>query len=196
MKPGRAGLFVAALVVSGAGACTSIRLPARVPTFKDSELVRTSSGGVGLAARPVDARELNWELFDEHLPDAGLAPVWVAVHNGSAAPVDLSGARWTLRLGGRSLPALDRDAILKRFYKVRKIRMYTLQTHERARAELDRLMLGARTIPPGESSSGFLFLKVELSDAPTWSRGDLTVRGLRSGDRELELSLPLSHGRP
>jgi hypothetical protein len=189
-------LLVGTIPIAGGG-CSSLRVPAQVPAFPEAELQRTGTGPVELEARAVDARALNWELFDDHLPELGLAPVWVRVRNRGAERLDLGRASWRLELGGRRFSALGRDAILGRFYKRKKIRMYTLQAHAAARTSLDRLLIAAGPLAPGTSASGFVFLGIDPRAAGTWVGGTLVLHGVRLGSRRApDLTLVLGHAQP
>ncbi|PYV18537.1 MAG: hypothetical protein DMG07_03735 [Acidobacteria bacterium] len=191
-RSGRALLAIGALGGLLPG-CTTLRVPARIPDFPAGELVRTSVEQVALEAFPVEGREANWELFDDYLPEIGIAAVWVSVRNDRGAAVDLTGLRWELKLGSKVAASLGRDEVLKRFYKGRKVRMYSLAADRSARDALERVLFRPGKLAPGARASGFVFLKLDPGQISSWARnGVLVGRGARLQDgRQIELRAPL-----
>ena len=183
---------LAALV--GAGGCTSLRAPVAPPVFAPAEVVSAEVEGFALKARPVAERDLSLELFDEDLPALGIAAVWVEIGNRRDSPADLRRARWAVEIAGRRSDALSTDAVLKRFYRARKIRMYTTKTDADARRAIESLRLRVEVLPAGGSASGFLYCAADPALGSGWARrAALAVRGVRP---RYECSVSHSTTRP
>src|SRR5437867_11064729 len=73
------------------GACSSLRVPTTMPRFPPERLLRTQSEGVILEAYPLLGHEAYWEVFDEDLPRAGIAAVWVKFGSAHEDALDLKG---------------------------------------------------------------------------------------------------------
>jgi hypothetical protein len=177
-------------------ACTTLRIPARAPEFAAAELVRATVEDVTLEARAIQGTAANHDLFDDDLPEIGIGAVWVSIRNARTDPIDLGSVQWAVALGDRQNLALRRDDLLKRFYKGRKIRMYSMRAHEDAQAALDRALFRATTVAPGGTAAGFVFFKTEPARAASWARGGtLVVRGMGVGEgRRIDIPVRLAEG--
>src|SRR5437867_4046611 len=123
------------------GACATLQVPSRTPSFPSEKYVNTSREGVVVRAYAVEHYEDYWQLFEEDLPKIGLGALWVRIDNTREGAISLKDARWTLRKGARSFVSLDAKDVLKRFYSGQGIRMYGVAAHEKARKGLERLIL-------------------------------------------------------
>jgi hypothetical protein len=179
-------------------ACITLRVPARAPEFAAADLVRATVEDVTLEARAIQGTAANHDLFDDDLPEIGIGAVWVSIRNARSAPIDLGSVQWALTMRDRQYAALRRDDLLKRFYKGRKIRLYSTRTHGDAQAALDRALFRATTIAPGSTAAGFVFLKTEPTRTPSWARGaTLVARGVGVGDgRRIDVQVTLAEGVP
>jgi len=179
------------------GACATLQVPSRTPSFPSEKYVNTSREGVVVRAYAIEHYEDYWQLFEEDLPKIGLGALWVRIDNTREGAISLKDARWTLRKGGRFFASLDAKDVLKRFYSGQGIRMYSVAAHEKARKGLDGLVLKAGTIPPSGFLEGFLFFKTDPGNR-RWSTGAiLSGRDIQLETRkEIEIELPISNANP
>jgi hypothetical protein len=177
--------------------CTSLRLPAEMPSFPSDEILRISREGVTLEARPVITREEYWELFDDYLPELGIAAVWVNVRNTRGEEI-IPGARWNLRIDGRRYRAMDSDALLPRYYKRRRIRMYSINTDRKARGRLETLRFHPGRIAAAADREGLLFFPIDPARASDWHTEATLASAeiVTSKKQRLVLELPLSYAHP
>jgi hypothetical protein len=89
--------------------------------------------------------------------------------------------------------SLGRDEVLKRFYKGRKVRMYSLAADRSARDALERVLFRPGPLGPGARASGFVFFKLDPRQSSSWGRTGVFVgRGARLEDsRTIEFQAPL-----
>ena len=181
----------AALVL---GACSSLKVPATFPRFPSERLLRTQSEGVNLEAYPLEGHETYWEVFDEDLPRAGIAAVWVKFVSAREDALDLKGLQIKLRAGARDLSPLAAHEVLEQYYRGRGIRAYGVLAHEKSRQEIGALILKPRTLAPNGSVEGFLFFKIDPDRSKTWTRGtSLVVEKIRlSNGKQIQIVRPLS----
>src|SRR5437867_5229316 len=106
--------------------CSSLRVPVHAPDFRVEEFLRVNQDGIAVQVRPIENQENYWELFDDDLPRAGIACMWVRIQNSTNDLIDLSGLRFELRAGTKTFQELNTRAVLKQFYRGRHIRMYSL----------------------------------------------------------------------
>jgi hypothetical protein len=175
-------------------ACSTLRVPAAMPSFPTAEILRISRAGVTLEARPVVTRDDYWELFDDHLPEVGIVAVWINLRNGRSEEIS-SGTQWSLRLAGRRYRAMNSDALFDRYYEGRSIRMYSINTDRKARIRLETLRFHPGRIAAATEHNGFLFFPVEPSRASNWhSEATLVSSEIRTSEKTpLVLELPLSY---
>jgi hypothetical protein len=179
------------------GACATLQVPPRAPSFPFEKYLNTSREGVVVRAYPIEQYEDYWQLFEEDLPRIGLGVLWVRIDNTRGSAISLNDARWTLRKGGRSFASLHAKDVLKQFYRGNGIRMYSVAAHEKARKGLERLILKGGTISPASFLEGFLFFKTDPGN-PRWSTGAiLSGRDIQVETRkEIEIELPISDANP
>jgi hypothetical protein len=148
--------------------------------------------GVIIGAHPIEGRENYWDLFDDELPQIGIAALWVRIENSRSEPVDLSDLSWTLEARGESFSNLSTDQVLDRYYDRRGIRFYSVNSDRKAREDLEKVMLKTGRLLPAAISQGFVFLDIDPAAGNEWSHGaKLFVRGIRLENRqklEFELS--------
>ena len=183
--------FAAALLF---GACSSLKVPATMPRFSPERLLRTQSEGVILEAYPLEGHEAYWEVFDEDLPRAGIAAVWVKFGRARADALDLKGLQIKLRAGSRELSPLAAHEVLGQYYRGRGIRAYGVLAHEKSRQDLGAVIFKPRTLAPNGSIEGFLFFKIDPERSKNWTRGtSLVVEKIRlPKGKKIQIVLPLS----
>jgi len=179
------------------GACATLQVPSKAPSFPFEKCLNTSREGVVVRAYPIEHYEDYWQVFEEDLPKIGLGALWVRIDNSRPGAIELKDARWTLRKGERSFTSLDAKDVLKQFYSGQGIRMYSVAVHEKARKGLERLILKDGTIPPSGFLEGFLFFKTDPGNR-RWSTGAiLSGKDIQLETRkEIEIELAISDANP
>jgi hypothetical protein len=191
---------VAILVSTGflVSSCSSLHVPLNAPLFGSEDLLHASNSGIDLAAKPIEGTASYWQLFDDNLPEIGIGAVWVVIHSNRDDAIDLTKAKWSIKIGELVHTPLSTSEILKLYYKGRKIRMYTLKADETARRNLDNLEFH----PGGKSSSlmhdGFVFFRIAPTQVPDWTRGGiLRLEDIRLiNGQKITIELPLSYANP
>ena len=184
-------LFVAVTLWSAA--CTSLRVPRSIPDPGGGPSSSVKAMGVSVSVRPIVGRESYWELFDEDLPEMGMAAAWVTIRNGRQDEVSVEPARWYLRSGTQRSPRLSPEEVMGRYYKARKIRMYSVRADREARRRLDDIGLQQGRLSSAGIAEGLVFFRIAVPANPRWHEDKhLIVRGLFSG-RELRegIEVPL-----
>src|SRR5262245_57714412 len=115
--------------------CTTLKVPVRLPKVSGPTL-QASREGVLVGAHPIEGRENYWELFDDDLPQIGIAALWVRIENSRAEAIDLADLNWTLEARGESFSNLSTDQVLDRYYDRRGIRFYSVNSDRKAREDL------------------------------------------------------------
>ncbi len=179
-------------------ACATLHVPSSAPTFKPEDLPRTGDNYMEIRAKVIDGINSYWDLFDEYLPEIGIAALWVLVRNPGPSEISLASAKWELRLGGEISTSIETDDVFKLYYKRRGIRMYSLVADQKARRQLQDLSLGRGQIRPGKEEAGFLFFRIPPSHNPNWARGAvLSLRDLREANgNKTTFALPLIYANP
>jgi hypothetical protein len=192
----RSGLAAAALLLMSS--CATLNVPAEPPRFDPTETQHASAPGVELGVKPILEREEYWSLFDDNLPEAGIAAVWVSVKNLSDREIDFSGVRWVLRRGMADQAALTSDQVFKIYYRARHIRMYAAETDRRARLAMERVRFQPGSIHPSAERDGFLFFHVYSSALQEWTgRGTLCAENVRLNDGiTSSLQVHFTHANP
>ena len=164
--------------------CTTLKVPLRFPEVSGPTL-QASREGVTLGAHLIEGRENYWELFDDELPQIGIAALWVRIENSRTEPIDLSDLTWELEARGESFSDLSTDQVLDRFYDRRGIRFYSVHSDRKTREDLEKVMLKTGRLLPAAISQGFVFLDVNPSAGHGWSHGaKLFARGIRLENRQ------------
>lgn len=178
--------------------CTTLRIsqPPRIP--KNDSFHSITVSGLELRALSFSSIGDYWDLFDENLPELGIAAVWVSLANRTQEEKNLANARWELFIGGRRCPVLDTPGIFKRYYKGRGVRLVTERADASARHEFDKILLRSEAIEGGKEANGFLFFKIPPAAASTWSRGAiLRLRNIHWPTGSIaRMELPLSNAKP
>jgi hypothetical protein len=152
---------------------------------------------VTLEARPVVGGEEYWDLFDDHLPEVGIAAVWINLRNGRGEEI-VPGARWSLRLADRRYRDMDSEALFPRYYARRGIRMYSINTDRRARSRFEELRFQPGGLAPSAERAGLLFFPIDPARASDWhSAATLLSPEIRTSEKKpLVLELPLRYAGP
>jgi hypothetical protein len=179
-------------------ACSTLQVPMTVPTFKPAEVLRADTTDMRLEVKPIVGVRSYWQLFDDNLPEIGIAAVWVALTNLSDGMIDFSRSKWLIQIGGRVYGRLDNSQVLDQYYKRRHIRMYTDYADRRARQKLARITFDLVSLRPSAQEDGLVFFRVNPASAPDWTRGAvLQIRNVRTaGRKSLDLNLPLAYAHP
>ena len=173
-------------------------MPVRPPTFNAKEYIRAESNDLQLAIKPIDDVGEYWKLFDDDLPSIGIAAVWVVLKNVGAREIDLTNARWVANADGRQFRSMNYSQVLDRYYKARKIRMYTVNADLKARQSLERIMVESRRLRPSTETDGFIFFRIEETPARDWTRkAILRISGIRGDNgKRFNLTVPLGYATP
>jgi hypothetical protein len=178
--------------------CSTINVPVDPPEFKPDEMLCASGAGVEMGVKPIQGRDSYWSLFDDNLPEAGIAALWVSVRNVADGEIDFSKVKWVLRRGGTDQLALDGDHVFKLYYRARHVRMYGVETDRQARLAMERIRFQPGRIRPSMVREGFLFFRVVPSSALDWTGlGTLFADNIRLRDgRMSSLQVHLAHANP
>lgn len=194
LSPGRFlrnGLLMA--LAWSMSACSTLHVPAARPTFGVKEFVEAETEGIILRARVIVEKESYSDLFDDDLPRMGIIAAWISLENRSQQEATVDPEQWHLMVAGHRCPAMSPNDMLDRYYRERRIRMYTVRTDERVRDRLGKLSLQRGRLAPGVSAEGFVFFRIDGSPPPSWNLDAvLMARGIRlGGERKLDMQLPL-----
>jgi hypothetical protein len=87
--------------------------------------------------------------------------------------------------------------LLKRYYKERSIRLYTMEADREARSRLENLLFRPGRLEPSADHRGFIFFRLDNAEGE-WTKGAILVgSGIRpSQEKPLTLELPLSYAHP
>lgn len=186
------------LVLLLSASCATLTVPPQVPRFDSGEMKHVAAHGIDLAVKPIEGRDSYWALFDDNLPEAGLAAIWMSVRNDNNAPVDFSKVRWVFRRGTKDLKPLDGDQVFKLYYRARRIRMYQVQADRQARLALERVRFQPGRVRPSTAREGFVFFRVDPNPSGAGiGRGALLAEGIRLSDgRPASLRLDLDYANP
>jgi len=178
--------------------CSSLQVPLKPPIFEDHEYTRGGNSGLSLAVKPIEGIKAYWELFDDNLPEIGIAAAWVIVKNTSNGTIDLTHSKWAVQIGGRKYARMQNAAVMSRYYKGRYIRMYTAEADGRARQDLERMTLHSGRLEPAMGAEGLVFFRIDPPPAARWTRGAiLRINNIRIDDGKwIELNLPLAYASP
>lgn len=178
--------------------CATLKVPADPPEFKSEEMLHAGAPGIEMSVMPIRGRDSYWSLFDDNLPEAGIAAVWVTVRNTADAELDLSRVKWVLSRDGRDYPALNGDQVFKLYYQARHVRMYAAESDRRARLALERIRFQPGRVSPSANREGFVFFRIDPGASPDWSeRGILIADDIRVGNNRMSmLQVHLSYAHP
>src|SRR5512136_2224160 len=85
----------AVLILSSlVSACATLHVPPAAPSFNLENLPAAGNHGVEIRAKVIDGINSYWELFDDYLPEIGIAALWVIVRNPGPSDIRLSKAKW------------------------------------------------------------------------------------------------------
>jgi hypothetical protein len=179
--------------------CSSLQVPMKIPSFEQADMLRAGNYGLELAVKPIEGVHSYWQLFDDNLPEIGIAAAWVALKNSGSGTIDLKRAKWSIDVGGgRTFGRLDNAQVLDMYYKRRHIRMYSVYTDRKAQQNLERISLRTRMLKPSTEVTGLVFFSTDPASAPDWTRrAVLQIRNIRvTGKKPFELTLPLAYAHP
>ncbi len=173
--------------------CATLHVPHSIPELERSECYSILSDGISIQVKPIVGLESYWDLFDDNLPEIGIAAVWISIHNSRGDAIQVEPRRWHLFLGARRHSLLSPEQVLDRYYEGRKIRMYSVHADRRARQLLDRIGLQRQMLPPAGIAEGLVFMRVESRAGARWNQdARLVVRGvIGTGGSRKEIEIPL-----
>lgn len=179
-------------------ACATLEVPVTPPQFQAADFFSAGRDGIEIRAKPIEGIDSYLELFDDNLPEIGIAAVWVIVRNVRAEEISLENARWNLRVGGDGASDLGVSQIFEAYYKRRGIRFYSQYMDERERADLQNLIFKGGRIPPSREQSGFVFFRIEPVLNAEWAcTAVLGLRDIRISDHQkADLEVSLSYANP
>jgi hypothetical protein len=159
---------------------------------------RLTRDGVTVEAHPLKTAEEYWEAFEEDLPETGITAIWVVVRNARQDVLSLQKCEWRLRSGAGEFAPLRAEAVLKQYYKSKRIRAVTVAADRRARTNLETAMLGPGRVGPGQMIQGFVFFRTEPAPSAEWTGGArLVLRGLPGANgKPADIELPLAYANP
>jgi hypothetical protein len=191
---GLIGAVSACFLIAG---CSSLQVPVNGPRIDARDAFSGSVGSITVQAKPIEGRDEYWALFDDNLPESGLAAVWVVVRNAEASEIDLSKTHWKMRTPGGTAAALKTDAVFKRYYRSRRIRLYSVEVDRQARLKMEQLMLQRGFVRPAATAEGYLFFPVAPGSGVWPENGTLVADNIRLQDaRQVQVQVSLSHARP
>lgn len=178
--------------------CATLRVPVKVPVVAPAEMLRTDRSGLTLEVKPIQGVNEYWDLFNDNLPEIGIAAAWVKLSNSGSETLDLSESRWTLKIGERTLARMQTSKVLKEYYKRRHIRMYLVSADAKAQKELDNISFHQGRLRPSGESEGLVFFHIDPSSAPQWARNaTLRISGIRPpAGKRFDLRLSLAYATP
>ena len=186
------------LISAAASSCTVLRAPAGPPSFVQQDVHQGATGELEVKAVPIRKTDDYWELFDDNLPEIGLVAVWVELRNSGRDAIDLSRLRWQLSRGNFVFREASSNEIFERYYKLRKVRMYSLKSDQAAREAMSKMLLKSVLLRPSDTSKGFLLFKANSPQPADWSRGSVLIaQGPQAGAGGRQaLELPLDNANP
>jgi hypothetical protein len=191
-------LAVLLCAAASAVSCSSLQVPVNFPGFNPAQLSHSSSDGINFAIKPITSRQEYQEIFDDYLPEVGLAAIWIQVRNNRSAEITLASEKWRLQIGERTLKQLDTSAVLKRYYHGRNIRIYTVNADLGARRNLENLMISSGRIASSMEFSGLIFFQVDKTLLQNWNKGAVLINKdiyLDNG-KKVKIRLPLAYANP
>ncbi len=161
-------------------------------------MLRADRSGLTLAVKPIQGVNEYWDLFNDNLPEIGIAAAWVKLSNSGSGTLDLSKSEWTLQIGGRTLARMQTAKVLTEYYKRRHIRMYLVSADVKAQKELENISFHQVRLRPSGEAEGLVFFHIDPAFAPLWARNaTLQVTDIRtSAGKRFDLSLSLSYATP
>lgn len=166
----------AALIGLFAG-CATLQAPRVAPRFPLHEMSNASAEGVEVRVRPIRGEDEYLQWFDDDLPAVGIVGVWVEIENTRAQAIGVRPSSWVLRTQGRTYRSLTVSEVYKRYYSMRHVRMYDVETDLEARSNMKRIELSGGPVAAGSRRSGFVFFSIDPRRAPAWDKSATIVAG-------------------
>jgi len=178
--------------------CATLQVPLKIPAFKPDEMLRVDKSGLTLAIKPIEGVNEYWNLFNDNLPEIGIAAAWVEFRNAGDATLDLSKCKWSLQIGARTFDRMENSKVLSRYYKLRHIRMYLVSADRKAQQELENIAFHQGRLRPSGNAEGLIFFQIDPSLAPRWTQGaTMQVGDVRTAaGKRFDLSLSLAYATP
>ncbi len=169
-----------------------------MPTFRPDEMLRADRSGLILAVKPIQGVNEYWDLFNDNLPEIGIAAAWVKLSNSGSGTLDLSRSHWALQIGERTFARMETSEILTHYYKRRHIRMYLISADRRAHKELENIAFHWVRLRPSGEAEGLVFFHIDASLAPLWARSaTLQISNIRNAaGKGFDLNLSLAYATP
>ncbi len=186
------------LLLCMAQSCGTLDVPLKPPQFQPADFFSARRDGIEVLAKPIVGVDNYLDLFDDNLPEIGIAAVWVMVRDVGAGDITLEKSRWDLRVGGGEHSSLSVNQVFETYYKRRGIRLYSQHSDERGRADLEKLMLKSAPVRSRQERAGFVFFRITPVLSAEWAHGAvLSLRNLRiANHQKADIEVSLSHANP
>ena len=183
--------LLACMIIS----CATLQAPLRDPTFPRDEMQHTIRDGIEVAAKAIVNEDQYLDLFDDNLPEIGIAAVWVEIRNTRADAIHLEPDAWSLRTGAQTASAMSVSEVYERYYAGHRVRMYSVQSDSAARTRMEKALLAEGPMAPSESRSGFVLFRIDPAAASGWSLGAVMVvrKILLDSGSTTTIEIALSH---
>jgi len=194
MPPGkgpsrRCRAAVAALAWAVLSSCTTLQAPVVPPDTASLPARVASGGGLRVSAWPLVDPAVYAENFDEYLPAAGIAALWVEVSAAEGTDASVPPLRWSLRTPMGKKSALQLRDLLDRYYERRGIRMYSVKVDSEAENRLRAIAVPLQHPPAGRGVRGYLFFPIDPPAAASWTEGSSLVVAAAGQRTPVELRL-------
>jgi hypothetical protein len=176
-------------------ACATLQVPRAVPSYPNQEILSTRVEEIEMGVRPIRSEAEYLQYFDDNLPAIGIAAIWMEVSNSRTRSVSMQPASWVLRIGDRDFHSMTVSEVFTRYYRQRRIRMYSVRNDREARQDLEKMALGDAPIAPAAQRRGFVFFRIDPQMASDWDhRATLVARDvLLDGGSKTVLRIALFH---
>jgi hypothetical protein len=135
--------------------------------------------GIDVGVRPIRSEAEYLQYFDDNLPAIGIAAIWMEVSNSRTRSVSMQPASWVLRIGDRDFHSMTVSEVFNRYYRQRRIRIYSVRNDRAARQDLEKVSLGDAPIAPAAQRRGFVFFRIDPQMASDWDhRATLVARNV------------------
>ncbi len=149
--------------------CSSLQVPLTPPSFPSQDMASAGSEGVEVHVHAIRSDNEYFELFDDYLPQIGIAAIWVEVENTRPSAITTTPAAWELRIESHVRHPLTIDKVLKRYYARRRIRMVGVNADLEARKNLEQMTFPGGQISGTSRRSGFVFFPIDDKLDPDWA---------------------------
>jgi hypothetical protein len=171
------------LLVAIASSCKPFNVKPRIEVPRAANEARTDTNGVVISASVVRDEDWLTDTFDANLILAGIVPVRVELKNAGQTPIELSKARFELKIGsGQSFGSVNHDRAYKRALAYYDLSAWSKALYKESRADFASYALDTKSpAAPGESRQGLIYFLLSVESARL-SGFTLVVSRLTSAD--------------